>query len=137
MGQVPLSALILVGGYPSNHFQQPGAMPLRSGVCRIWNDINGFGFITSDDGAGDYFCHRLVVDGSNYLNPGDRVEFNIEYDKERKKYKVSSLQIVERVEGGAKAVALAAKDGLLPEGGKGKGSSAYAPYGGSSNPYPW
>mmetsp|Transcript_53264 Transcript_53264/g.151933 ORF Transcript_53264/g.151933 Transcript_53264/m.151933 type:complete len:126 (+) Transcript_53264:80-457(+) len=119
-------------------------MPLRSGVCRIWNDEKGFGFITSDDGAGDYFCHRLVVEGSNYLNPGDRVEFTIEHDKERKKYKVAACQIVERVEGGAKAVALGlvgkvagVKGGKGDSGGKGGDGGAYSPYGGPANPYPW
>ncbi len=51
------------------------------GKVRWWNEVNGYGFITPDDGSGDVFVHWSAVQnspGNRKLSDGQRVSFELE-----------------------------------------------------------
>jgi len=60
-------------------------------VKKFFED-KGFGFITPDDGGDDVFVHRMVNgdDRSAYLEEGQAVNFEQEWDDRKGKYKASS-----------------------------------------------
>jgi cold shock protein len=68
----------------------PRAMP--TGVVKKFFGEKGFGFITPDDGSRDVFVHRKVNgdDNSAYLEEGDKVNYEVEWDAQRGNYKASS-----------------------------------------------
>ena len=49
---------------------------MMKGVVKWFNDSNGYGFITSDDGA-EVFAHHsaILTDGYKTLTEGEEVEF--------------------------------------------------------------
>ena len=52
---------------------------MAEGTVKWFNDSNGFGFITSDEG-GDVFVHHSSIQGEGFktLAEGDKVSFDIE-----------------------------------------------------------
>ena len=65
---------------------------MPTGVVKKFFEDKGFGFITPDDGSRDVFVHRLVNgdDSSAYLEEGDKVNYEVEWDDQKGKYKASS-----------------------------------------------
>jgi len=55
---------------------------MQTGVCKWFNDVKGFGFITPDDGGKDVFVHFSGIVGRGKerkgLSEGMRVEFQTE-----------------------------------------------------------
>lgn len=47
------------------------------GVVKFFNDRKNYGFIEPEEGSEDLFVHRSDI-GSDTLNEGDEVEFDIE-----------------------------------------------------------
>ncbi|KAK2159784.1 hypothetical protein LSH36_146g01063 [Paralvinella palmiformis] len=56
---------------------QGGVGGRRSGRCKWFNVVKGFGFITPDDGGQDVFVHQTVIQmpGFRSLGEGEAVEF--------------------------------------------------------------
>ena len=48
------------------------------GEIKVWNEEEGYGFINVKHRKKDVFCHSFDVKGAYDLDPGDRVEFEIE-----------------------------------------------------------
>jgi len=59
-----------------------------TGVCKWWNNLKGFGFITLDDGSGEVFVHQTQIqaEGFRSLAEGEPVEFNVETNNDGKKH---------------------------------------------------
>ena len=68
-------------------------MPL-TGTVKFFNTDKGYGFIRPDDGTRDVFVHVSAVTSSGLgtLNEGQRVSFEIEYDKRGKGPKAVNLR---------------------------------------------
>lgn len=47
------------------------------GTVKFFNDMKGFGFITSEDGN-EYFVHQSNVENEANLKEGDAVTFEVE-----------------------------------------------------------
>merc|ERR1712050_446969 len=68
----------------------PPIMP--TGTVKKFFEEKGFGFITPDDGSEDVFVHRKChgEDRSAYLEQGDKVTYEVEWDDRKGKYSASS-----------------------------------------------
>merc|ERR1711862_24805 len=70
------------------------ARSMPTGVVKKFFEDKGFGFITPDDGGEDVFVHRSVhgdgSDRSAYLEEGDKVEFESEWNDRKGKYSCTS-----------------------------------------------
>merc|ERR1712039_652290 len=66
------------------------AMP--KGTVKKFIQDKGFGFIEPEDGGDQVFVHRSVNgdDRSAYLEEGQEVEYEVEYDDRKGKYKATS-----------------------------------------------
>ncbi len=47
------------------------------GTIKFFNENNGFGFITAEDGS-EIFVHRSALDEGTILNENDTVTFDVE-----------------------------------------------------------
>merc|ERR1711874_947721 len=65
---------------------------MPKGVVKKFFEDKGFGFITPDDGSEEVFVHRKVNgdDRSAYLEEGQEVEYETEWDDRKGKYKATS-----------------------------------------------
>merc|ERR1712060_96696 len=65
---------------------------MPTGTVKKFFADKGFGFITPDDGSEDVFVHRKVhgEDRSAYLEQGDKVTYEVEWDDRKQKYSASS-----------------------------------------------
>mmetsp|Transcript_37021 Transcript_37021/g.50678 ORF Transcript_37021/g.50678 Transcript_37021/m.50678 type:complete len:122 (-) Transcript_37021:223-588(-) len=67
---------------------------MPTGIVKKFFEEKGFGFITPDDGSEDVFVHRKVHgdggDRSAYLEEGDKVTYETEWDDRKQKYNASS-----------------------------------------------
>merc|ERR1712110_150741 len=104
----------------------PQFADMPSGVVKKWMDEKGLGFISPDDGGDDVFVHRSVLDGGEeYLEEGDAVTFESEYDDRKGKYKCSSCS----KSGGGGGGGGGGKGGGKGGGGKSKGGKGgYSPW---------
>merc|ERR1712039_282852 len=69
----------------------PKSSAMPTGTVKKFFEEKGFGFITPDDGSEDVFVHRKVhgTDRSAYLDEGDKVTYEVEWDDRKGKYAVS------------------------------------------------
>jgi CspA family cold shock protein len=53
---------------------------MATGTVKWFNNEKGFGFIATEEGGKDVFCHFSAIQGDGYrsLNEGDEVEFEVE-----------------------------------------------------------
>lgn len=52
---------------------------MLTGTCTKWFDRDCHGLVTGDDGMEDiYVCG--ILNGCNYLSPGEKVEYEVEFD---------------------------------------------------------
>ncbi|CAK0816139.1 unnamed protein product [Prorocentrum cordatum] len=65
---------------------------MPKGTVKKFFEDKGFGFITPDDGGDDVFVHRKVNgdDRTAYLEEGDAVRYEVEWDDRKGKYSASS-----------------------------------------------
>eukprot|EP00408_Alexandrium_pacificum_P013698 CAMPEP_0171232438 /NCGR_PEP_ID=MMETSP0790-20130122/40409_1 /TAXON_ID=2925 /ORGANISM="Alexandrium catenella, Strain OF101" /LENGTH=80 /DNA_ID=CAMNT_0011698675 /DNA_START=17 /DNA_END=256 /DNA_ORIENTATION=- len=67
---------------------------MPTGVVKKFFEDKGFGFITPDDGGEDVFVHRKCHgdgnDRSAYLEDGDKVTYETEWDDRKQKYSAAS-----------------------------------------------
>jgi cold shock protein len=56
----------------------------QTGIVKAFDDANGYGFITPDDGGRDAFVHRsaVLVAGRRTLSAGQRVSYRVQADAE-------------------------------------------------------
>ena len=54
-------------------------MKIKSGKCKWFNDVKGFGFVIPEDGGDDVFFHQTSIkaDGYRTLHEGEPVEFGV------------------------------------------------------------
>ena len=54
-------------------------MKTKSGQCKWFNDVKGFGFVIPDDGGDDIFFHQTAIkaDGYRTLHEGESVEYSV------------------------------------------------------------
>jgi CspA family cold shock protein len=52
---------------------------MATGTVKWFNDANGFGFITPDDGGPDVFAHFSAIQGGGFksLKEGQKVSFEV------------------------------------------------------------
>ena len=67
---------------------------MPTGVVKKCIEDKGFGFIAPDDGSEEVFVHRKLhgdgTDRSAYLEEGDKVEFEKEWDDKKGKWAACS-----------------------------------------------
>merc|ERR1712008_85834 len=66
---------------------------MPTGTVKKFFEDKGFGFITPDDGSDDVFVHRAQCGGedrSAYLEEGDQVEYEVEWNDQKSKYNATS-----------------------------------------------
>jgi cold shock protein len=56
----------------------------QTGIVKEFDDANGYGFITPDDGGQDAFVHfaAVLVTGRHSLSAGQRVSYRVKEDAE-------------------------------------------------------
>ena len=92
---------------------------MPTGTIKRFNDEKGFGFIGADDGGEDVFCHRSKLEGVEYLEEGQQVEYEVAWDERKGKSAATWVTVVGGGGGG----------GGKGKGGKGKGGGkGYSPY---------
>ncbi|MDD5300885.1 MAG: cold-shock protein [Gallionella sp.] len=59
---------------------------METGTVRWFDDINGFGFITPDDGSGDLYAHfsAISMNGFKSLKEKQKVSFEVIPDHDDK-----------------------------------------------------
>ena len=67
-------------------------MPI--GAVNSWNETRGFGFIRPDGDGPDSFVHAKNLDGCSELVPGQRVEYETEFDLGRGKWHAVDVSVV-------------------------------------------
>lgn len=67
---------------------------MQIGTVKWFNSQKGFGFIQSDQGAGDVFVHISAVEraGLGSLHEGQKVSFELERDARTGKTSAAQLQ---------------------------------------------
>ena len=115
---------------------------MPTGVVKKFFEDKGFGFITPDDGGEDVFVHRKVhgEDRSAYLEQGEKVTYEVEWDDRKGKYSASSCTGF-KSGGGGGGGSWGGGGGSWGGGGGGGGGGGYGGYGGGggggwrSSPY--
>ena len=64
------------------------------GAVEKWLDDKGYGFTTQDGGGHGDFLHACFVAGSEHLEPGMAVQYEVEYDERRGKYHAVSCAVL-------------------------------------------
>jgi len=68
----------------------------NTGSVVFFDVARGYGFIKPDDGVRDVFVHATALAhvGLRSLNGGQRVKFNVDFDKVKGQGKVTSLSLL-------------------------------------------
>ncbi len=67
-------------------------MPI--GIVKTWLEDRGFGFVQPDEGGADVFVHAKNVDGASELIPGQMVEYESVFDRERGKWHGINVRVI-------------------------------------------
>ncbi len=67
---------------------------MPTGIVKTWIEDRGFGFIAPDEGGADVFCHAKNLEGCSELVPGQRVEYETEFDLGRGKWHAVDVSVV-------------------------------------------
>lgn len=102
-----------------------GAMS-KTGTCKFFNDVKGFGFIVQDDGGEDLFVHRNNLSDGQNLVEGDAVCYDCGWDDMKGKSNAQNVTGGTGGEGGGKGF----DGGKGFGGGKGGGKSFGGGFGG-------
>jgi cold shock protein len=67
---------------------------MSTGLVKMYDENRGFGFIQPDDGGVDLFVHAKSIVGASELTPGQTVEFESEFDRDRGKYRATDVRVI-------------------------------------------
>ena len=67
---------------------------MPTGIVKTWIEDRGFGFIAPDEGGADVFCHAKNLEGCSELVPGQRVEYETEFDLGRGKWHAVDCRVI-------------------------------------------
>eukprot|EP00931_Biecheleriopsis_adriatica_P014997 TRINITY_DN11719_c0_g1_i3.p2 TRINITY_DN11719_c0_g1~~TRINITY_DN11719_c0_g1_i3.p2 ORF type:complete len:101 (-),score=30.94 TRINITY_DN11719_c0_g1_i3:164-466(-) len=100
---------------------------MPSGTVKKFFEEKGFGFITPDDGGDDVFVHRAQCgeDRSAYLEEGDQVTYEVEWNDQKGKYSATSCS---GFKGGSGGGGGGGYGGDSYGKGGGKGKKGWSPY---------
>lgn len=72
---------------------------MQTGKVVSFKSIRGFGFIKPDEGGSDIFVHYSCInmDGYRSLEPGQRVQFEVEVGGPHNKPQAVQVEIIEGV----------------------------------------
>ena len=63
------------------------------GIVKNWSDQGGYGFIESP-GERDVFCHAKNLEGCSELIPGQTVEYERTFDRDRQKWHAVGVRVI-------------------------------------------
>merc|ERR1719291_1431205 len=110
---------------------------MPTGTVKKFFEDKGFGFITPDDGSDDVFVHRSQCgeDRDAYLEEGDQVTYEVEWNDQKGKYSASSCSGFKSGNGGGGGGSYGGGYGASYGGGDhySKGGGYGASYGGRDN----
>eukprot|EP00747_Dinoflagellata_sp_TGD_P163125 gnl/TRDRNA2_/TRDRNA2_181476_c0_seq1.p2 gnl/TRDRNA2_/TRDRNA2_181476_c0~~gnl/TRDRNA2_/TRDRNA2_181476_c0_seq1.p2 ORF type:complete len:106 (+),score=24.79 gnl/TRDRNA2_/TRDRNA2_181476_c0_seq1:72-389(+) len=67
---------------------------MPTGTMLRWNE-KGFGFIKSDEGGDDIFCHATgLVDGEGSVQEGDKCRFKMEFNDRSGKDRAVQVELI-------------------------------------------
>ena len=74
-----------------------GPVERQTGIVKAFDDANGYGFITPDDGGKDAFVHfaAVLVTGRRTLSAGQRVSYRVQADAEGRPQAMAVIPEVE------------------------------------------
>ncbi|SCX31141.1 cold-shock protein [Agrobacterium rosae] len=67
---------------------------MATGTVKLFNDDEGFGFITPENGGQDVFVHVSALERGNSLREGDKVTFEVGQDRKTGKSKAENVLVI-------------------------------------------
>jgi CspA family cold shock protein len=66
---------------------------MSTGIVKQWHE-RGLGFVQPDEGGADVFVHAKSIDGASVLAPGQRVDYEPVFDRDRGKYRGIDCRVI-------------------------------------------